>query len=639
MPGTRNKRGGGLRRWLGVMAILMLAGCAGNQAFREGQELIAAGRVEDGIARLEAAVASNPGNAEFRMALSTQRHMLLQRHLDAAEQARQAGRLQDAEAAYRRVLALSPGHHGATQGVASVQRQRRHQQVLSEVEMELGKPGGDVAASGARLRALLAEEPDNREAQRLQARLEEVNGMLARRETRLADAFRKTISLEFRDAPLQSVLDVVARIAGLNFFYDRDIRPDLKITVFTRDTTIEDAMRLVLATNQLQMKELGDNALLIYPDLPQKHKEYLPLSIRTFYLTNGDAKNVANSLRTLLRIRDIVVDERLGLLMIRETPEIIRMAERIIALQDIGDPEVMLEVEILEVKRTRLMELGIQWPSQLTLSPVPIKDVATTLATLKNLTQATTQANIGNMVINARAEDQDANVLANPRIRVRHKEKAKIQIGDRVPVITTTSTSTGFVSESVNYVDVGLKLEVEPTVYMDDEVGIKIGLEVSHLVREILSKSGTLSYQIGTRGANTVLRLRDGETQILAGLISDEDRRTANKMPGFGELPVLGLLFGSRKDDRQQSEILLSITPRILRSIRRPDLSTAEFDAGTDSSIGGRGLRMSGALGDAPPEVPVMPVQAPTVQEEAPPAVEPGGDEDAPPTVRKPPRL
>ncbi|MDD2740499.1 MAG: cohesin domain-containing protein, partial [Methylomonas lenta] len=164
---------------------------------------------------------------------------------------------------------------------------------------------------------------------------------------------------------------------------------------------------------------------------------------------------------------------------------------------------------------------------------------------------------------------------------------------DRVPVITTTSTSTGFVSESVSYVDVGLKLDVEPTIYLDEDVAIKVNLEVSSIVREVLSKSGSLSYQIGTRGANTMLRLKDGETQILAGLISSEERSAANKVPYLGELPIIGRLFKSQKDDSQRSEILLSITPRIIRSIKRPDLMMAEFDSGTDTYIGAEELSLS----------------------------------------------
>jgi general secretion pathway protein D len=417
---------------------------------------------------------------------------------------------------------------------------------------------------------------------------------------KLAAQYRQPISLEFREAPLRSVLEVVAKVSGLNFYYDKDIRPDLKATVFAKNTTTEDAIRLLLVTNQLEQKILNENSVLIYPSTPQKLKDYQTLAVRSFYLTNADVKAVSNSIKTIVKTKDMVVDERLGIIIVRDTPEAIRIAERIIALQDLGDSEVMLEVEIMEVKRSRLMELGIQWPGQLALSPLQIGNMPLTLDELRHLNSSSIQATLGSAVIKANKEDQSGNILANPRIRVRNKDKAKIQIGDRVPVITTTSTSTGFVSESVSYVDVGLKLEVEPNIYLDDEVAIKINLEVSNLVREIVSRSGTLAYQIGTRGASTVLRLKDGETQILAGLISDEDRSTANKLPLVGDLPIAGRLFGAQKDDTQRTEILLSITPHVVRTIGRPDMLDAEFESGTESSIGTPALRLS--AGVAAPE-------------------------------------
>lgn len=432
------------------------------------------------------------------------------------------------------------------------------------------------------------------------ASIDEARSKELRTDARLAAGYRKPITLEFRDAPLKAVFDVIAKVSALNFFFDKDIRADLKATILVKNTSIEDAVRLLLVTNQLEQKVLNDNTILIYPNTAQKLKDYQTLAVRTFHLTNADVKAVSTTLKTIVKTKDLVIDERLGLIIMRDTPAAIRIAERIVALQDLSDPEVMLDVEIMEVKRSRLLELGVRWPSQLTLTPLQFADSPLTLSGLRHLNASTVQAEVGSLSINAYKEDQDGNVLANPRIRVRNKEKAKILIGDRVPVITTTSTSTGFVSESVNYVDVGLKLDVEPTIYLDDEVAIKINLEVSSLVREVISKSGTLSYQIGTRGASTVLRLKDGETQTLAGLINDEDRSTANKVPGVGELPVLGRLFGSQKDDSQSSEILLSITPRLVRSIRRPDLFAAEFESGTESSIGADSLSLSNAESQTP---------------------------------------
>ena len=598
---------------LSTFVLILLSGCAGTKAFKDGNALMAEGKTEQGLTKLEEAVKLDPKNVEYRIALATRRSSIINRLIASGESARREGRLSDAEKSYRQVQSFEAENAMARQGLEALAKARRHQLVLTDAEVLLKKGTlPDLTEALEKLRPVFSENPSHKAALHLKARIEEQRAKLIRPEVKLAATFRKPISLEFRDAPLKSVMEVIAKVSGLNFFYDKDIRPDLKATVFAKNTTIEDAMRLLLVTNQLEQKILNENSILIYPSTPQKLKDYQTLAVRSFYLTNADVKAVSNSIKTIVKSKDIVIDERLGIIIMRDTPEAIRMAERIVSLQDLSDPEVMLEVEIMEIKRSRLLELGIQWPSQLTLSPLQIGGVPLSVEDLKNLTAATTQASIGNVVINARKEDQNGNILANPRIRVRNKEKAKIQIGDRVPAITTTSTSTGFVSESVNYIDVGLKLEVEPNIYLDEEVAIKINLEVSNLVREVLSKSGTLAYQIGTRGANTVLRLKDGETQILAGLISDEDRSTANKVPGLGELPIAGRLFGSQKDDTQRSEILLSITPRIVRSIQRPDRLEAEFESGTETSIGAQTLRL-GTVAQESSESPSEPSSSPAL--------------------------
>lgn len=573
---------------------LALVGCAATQAYNEGNALLAEGKTEQGLGKLEEAVSLDPKNAEFRIELAIRRASVINRLIAAGEGARREGRLTDAEKAYRQVQTLDADNTMARQGLDALVIVRRHRQVVTDAET-LFKKGTLVDLTDAleKLRPVLSENPSQKDALNVKARIDEARAKELRPEMKLAATFRKSISLEFRDAPLKSVLEVVSKVSGLNFYYDKDIRADLKATVFAKNTSIEDAMRLLLVTNQLEQKVLNENSILIYPNTPQKLKDYQTLAVRSFYLTNADVKAVSNTLKTIVKIKDMVIDERLGIIIIRDTPEAIRMAERIVALQDLSDPEVMLEVEIMEIKRSRMLELGIQWPNQLSLTPLQVGGAPLTLEDLRNTTAKTLQATFGSILVNANKQDQDGNILANPRIRVRNKEKAKIQIGDRVPVITTTSTSTGFVSESVSYVDVGLKLEVEPNIYLNEEVGIKINLEVSSLVREILSKSGTLSYQIGTRGANTVLRLKDGETQILAGLISDEDRTTANKVPLLGELPVAGRLFGSQKNANERSEILLSITPRIVRSILRPDMLLAEFESGTETNVGAQTLRLS----------------------------------------------
>ncbi|MDO8038632.1 secretin and TonB N-terminal domain-containing protein [Janthinobacterium sp. SUN137] len=570
--------------------LSLLAACAGNQAYNDGQAMLGAGRTEQGLALLEQAAQAEPTNAKYRIAVTNGRMRALNSLNGRAEALRQQGKLPEAQALYQQALVLDASNDVAQRGLAGVAQDERHRKLVQEAQASYQRGGeANIAQAQEALRQVLQERPTQREALALKSRIGEAQSKNLPSGGKLAAAYRKPVTLEFRDAPLRSVFDFISKVSGLNFVFDKEVDPALRATISVRDTSIEEAIAMLLGANQLEQSVTSDKSITIYPNTPQKVKDYQQLVVRTFFLANADVKTVAFSIKTLLKAKDVVTDERLGIIMLRDTPEMVRMAERIINVQDLADPEVMLEVEVLEVKRTRLMELGVRWPDQasLTLAGVGTGLGGLKVADLHRINGDNINLGIGGVTLNANKTDSDSNILANPRIRVRNKEKAKILIGDRVPVITVT-TNNGVSSDSVNYIDVGLKLDVEPNVYLDDEVAIKINLEVSNVVKEVISKTGTQAYQIGTRSASTVLRLKDGETQVLAGLISDEDRGTANKVPGVGELPVLNRLFGSQKDDAMRSEIVLSITPRLLRSIRRPDLMTAEFNSGTEASVGGR---------------------------------------------------
>jgi general secretion pathway protein D len=244
----------------------------------------------------------------------------------------------------------------------------------------------------------------------------------------------------------------------------------------------------------------------------------------------------------------------------------------------------MLEVEILEVTTTRKSNLGILPPNSITVS-TPTTGGVLTLDALRQMRSGDLLVSPVSASINFKLEDGYAKLLAAPRIRARNREKAKIMIGDRVPTITNTvtplTTGSSVVTGNVSYQDVGLKLEFEPQVYGNSEVGIKISLEVSNIAAEFTDSQGSRSYQIGTRNANTNLRLKDGETQILGGLISDQDRNVASKIPGLGHLPVVGRLFGNNDGSEQRSEIVLAITPRIVRNYAQQSPEARNIFSGT----------------------------------------------------------
>ncbi|CDG81978.1 cohesin domain-containing protein [Janthinobacterium agaricidamnosum] len=581
-------------RWCGALgAAALLSGCAAQFIRDDAQQQLKAGLYEQALRTYQDGVARYPDNVPLRAGLASARETVFARLVSSASAARTSGNDKEAAEIVRRALAINPNDARAGALGLDIERDRRQKEALASAR--------ELAGKGMRERAMLVVEtalkdnPKNTELLALQRQWELETRQSELVAARLAET--RPISLDFRDANLRMVLDVLTRNSGINFVIDKDVRQDLRTTVFLRQTRLEDALELITTTSQLAYKVLDSATVLVYPKTPEKAKEYQDLVIRAFYLSSADVKQTAALLKTMLKIREPFIDEKLNLIVIRETPETVRLAERLIALQDLAEPEVMMEVEVLEIKTSSLTELGIKYPDNLSLTPIaPAGSTGFTLGSLRGINRDTIGVNTPNLQINLHRDVGNVNILANPKIRARNREKAKILIGDKLPVITTTGSAanSNFISESVQYVDVGLKLDVEPNIYLDDEVAIKVGLEVSSLVREIKTSAGSLVYQIGTRTANTVLRLHDGETQLLAGLINNEERMSANRVPGVGDLPLVGRLFSSQRDDGQRTEIVLSITPRIVHNIRRPDLNQIEFWSGTENDIRSRPLTLPG---------------------------------------------
>jgi general secretion pathway protein D len=655
----------GAQALLALAAAVLLAACApGREFVRNGQQMLEQGQVEDGLAQIEQGMRLEPGNTGYRMLAIRQRDAQIGALLAQADAQRGADRLDEAEALYRRVIALAATNTRARAGLDALASLRRQRQRLDEAQALIAQ--GRPAEAGQRLRQVLAENPAHAQALSLQRQLDALDERVAQtRPPLLAPKLRKPVTLDFRDANLKAVFEALSRTTGINFVFDREVKPDIKVTLSIANISIEDVIGVLTVTNQLESKTLNDNTVLIYPNTPAKQKDYRELTVKTFYLANADAKTVSTMLKTVLKTKDLYADEKLNSLTMRDTADAIVLAGKLIAAQDLAEPEVLLDVEVLEVKRSRLTEIGIDPPGKFTVlnivpNPSTVVSTATGATTVVNNTLTTTQltldrlrgvsgANVGidNPSLNLRAENGDTNILANPRIRVKNRDKANILIGDRVPVITATSTANVGVSETVSYLDVGLKLEVEPQVFLDSEVGVKVSLEVSNIVREVRSRSGTLTYQIGTRLATTHLRLKDGETQALAGLISDEDRHSAVGLPWLLDLPLLGRLFSSERSDRSKTEIVLLITPRVVRNLVTESPDRNEHAGGTEAMVGLPQLRLHGpgrmamppasgaSRGPAAPAAGEPEPEPAPAEPEAPAPAAPASAPGAPPTGAK----
>lgn len=577
-----------------VLLALLLAGCAAQTAFNDAQVLLANQQPEAGLAKLEEAVARDGTNTEYRVALLLTRQKLLATTLEQADRALAADQRAEAERRYRRALDIDPSSQQARKALAGLARDDRHAKALDQADALWQDKKVEAARSQAA--AVLEENPRNERARALMRAIEAASDAKPS-ETRLAAAYRLPVSIDFKEATVKQVFEIIARSSGLNILFDKDVKTDQKTSISLKNSSVEAAIQYMLMANQLEQQVMDANTLLVYPNNPAKLKDYQQLVVKTFVLANANAKPVAEMIKTMVKSRDLVIDDKLNMVIMRDSADAVRLAEKLVALLDVAEPEVMLEVEILEVSRDRLMELGVNWPGSLSLAPLAGDAGVLTLADLRNLSSETLGASLSPLKINARKQDGDTNLLANPRIRVLNREKARVMIGNKVPSVSTTLSGVGgFATESVTYLDVGLKLEVEPIIYVNNDVTIKMALEVSNILSFATTAQGTTTYNIGTRSANTTLRLKDGENQVLAGLINDEDRRTANKVPGLGDLPLAGRLFGSTLNDGKKSEIVLSITPRLIRNVQRPTAAAGEFLSGTDGS-----LRRRAAPGSAEP--------------------------------------
>lgn len=631
------------RRLLTILASLLVAGCA--DTLQTDRALIESGKTQEGLARLAADTQKSPQDVSLRQYYYSAREAAVTRWLAQAKSALASGDSKQAAAMLDEVERADP-----------------HNPQAAALRHELAQGQGSDADLKAAQAAFAAKHYDEAEAT-LKARLQRVPQDAASRElmdkiraertqaaaqTALDPEYGKgKVSLEFQNAPLRSVFDVLSRQSGLSFAFAPGVPLDRPLTIFAKEIPIAEAITMLVEGNQLTRRALNSHTLLIGTEVPPPPPEPVGSGevVHAFYLTNADAKQVASLLQSLIPFKNLDVDDSLNLLLVRGNAAQVASAARLISLVDLAQPEVMLEVEVLEVGSDLVRNLGIQYPNQFTLLNVPpsASSVTTptgTTVTTPSPTPLTVESllhisadkiAINNPALNLRDDLGKVKLLANPQIRVKNRNDAHVQIGEKVPVFTSSLTPTGVVSNSVSYLDVGLKLDVKPQVLLDDNVQIKLTLEVSSILNQV-NNNGTLAYQIGTRNADTTLRLADNETQILAGLISDQDRSSANRVPGLGEIPLLGRLFSNNLDSHSRTEIILLITPHVLRNLDLAKVGQIEFPVGQG---GAPALATASAYPHPASPAPVAP-GTPPVQ---PPAISSQPVPLTPPNFKLPPGM
>lgn len=637
---------------LGGVVLLLgsLVACAGYQSHRRGMGAISEGRIAEGVLSLQQATLEAPSDDGYRRTFILQRDSAAVKLLRQAELAMEAGQYAEASEIIAELEKFLPSDARVIKGRNELEVAQRHAKVLESAQAHADKREWDQAIVLAR--QVLSEDPRSRRANGLLKRWMRMHADASGKELgvypKLKAAYRKPVSLSFTGASLRQVFESLKLASGVNYVFDKDVQQDVRMTLSVTDKPVEDVLRLVLATNQLEHRVLDEDTLLIYPNLPNKVADYREMVVRAFYLTNADVNKTASLIKSMAKVKEVHVDERLNLLLIRDSAEAVRLAEKLIATADMAEPEVMLELEVMEVNVSRLVQAGIQWPTSVSASVRGASGLSgqLTLDEFHDKSKSLVRLNFGDPIasIQLRSQKGDSNLLANPRVRVRNRQLAKIMIGDKVPVITVTNTANVGTAESVSYLDVGLKLNIEPAISLDEEVTMKLDLEVSNIIDTITRATGTQTYRLGTRNTSTVLRVRDGETSVLAGLIQKEDRRSNTGLPGLNELPLVSRIFGAGQDSDSKTEIVLLITPRILRNVELPGVGLQEFGSGTESAVGappiqlggmrdGRGgsgtVPTNGSSAIGPPAAPAEPI-APTNEKRVP---------DMPPPKVNPPPL
>jgi len=593
---------------LALVAILA-ASCA-PAALRAGR---LAERIQDydrAVVEYTKAVRARPADREARAGLERSRLLAAQEHFTRGRRLAAAGRTEQAVLEFQIASELNP-----TDG---------------EVERELKDARGQ-------LRARIAVQREGRtELETLieRARSLPLPGLDLPAEVKLP------ASLVFSDAPSRVIFTAIARFAGINVVFDPAFR-DTNLSVDLRESSLEDALASVASSTRNFYRVTAPKTITVIPDTPAKRREYEEEIVRTFYISNADLKEVIDLLRIVVDARKIAAINATNALTIKDTPERIAAAGRILAAIDKARPEVVIDVELLEVDRTRLKEYGLQLASPgapgISGSADANRD-GLSLRNLRSLTQADVLiSNLPALYYRLLKTDTNTRILASPRLRTSEGIAAQARFGERVPVPVTTFApiATGGIDQqpitSYVYENVGVGIDIQPRTHHDDEVSLAVKVEVSSISGTGFAGLPTF----GNRSISTTIRLRDGETNMLAGLIRDDERTVLSGIPGLSDIPVIGRIFAHNRRETQETDIILTLTPHIVRVLDLDERDLQPFRVGRD--LGLPVIEVPPDMsppGEETPEKPIPPV--PEMDPKASPKVDPKKPQPIKPPPKKP---
>jgi len=562
-----------------------------------GDQLAAKGDWDGAVAAYREALKKGPFDADVKERLAQAKTRAAERHYAEGRQHLKDNRLPEAVQAFKQALSLDPTrseHQAAVSDAFRLKDAREQAQAADKLK-----------ALGRLDEALVAYE----QAVQLDPNLTQaLDGITAVTEQQKGETSfggsTQPVTLRFQNAKLKEVFEILARAGGLNVLLDKEVKDD-PITIFIKDTPFPDALNLILSTNSLFAKRIGPDTLLISPNTKPKQDQYQDLLIRTFYFSNAKAKEMVNLVRTMLESKRVYVNEQLNALVVRDSPEKLKLAERIIHANDRREAEVELDLEVLEINRTKNLKYGFSFGKSGGAAAVPGTGGSVTGSNstfsyqqLTSLGPASYIFSIPTSVlVDFFKQDSDAKTLAAPKLRVLNMKQASVNIGEKQPILLSTTNvlpgqaATGAVPTtstvtSIEFKDTGVKLSVEPVIHLNDELTLKLKVEVTRLGDLVTLQANPLiqMFRFGTRTAETTLNMKDDESVVLAGLIQDEERKTRVSVPGLGDIPVLGQLFSTTTTETVTTEVVLTITPRIVRNVNVPGAEAQAFWSGTEAN-------------------------------------------------------
>jgi general secretion pathway protein D len=574
-----------------VILALMVAGCAAARSFRRGEEASSLGNWDEAVAEYTKAVQENPDKTEYKIALERATQNAARDHIARARDLESKDQLDAALLEYHRAVELDGSNRLAAARAIELEKIIR-----DRIEATRPKPAIDKLREEAR----------------------RTNGPL------LSPTAPLPVVSFGPNASVRDILNFIGTATGINVTYDQAYQ-DKAYTVRLEDVTLEQALQQIMAANQLFYKILNPKTIIVVPDNAQKHAQYDDLVVRVFYISHADVAELAQVLNTVMRIPTMPVQPTLlpnktaNTITVRATAPIVDVIERIIRANDKPRAEVVVDVQILEVNKNRAKTLGLNLNSYalgLTLSPevAPPNTPATNPPTspppfnLNTISQGISTADfylsIPTAVVNFLASDSHTKIVAKPQLRGAEGTKLTMNLGDEIPVLSTVfgaAAAGGFASvpqSSFNYRTVGIILEMTPRVTYDGEIVLDGFSVESSALGATISVAGQDVPSFASRKVTTKLRLREGESTLLAGLLKDEQRTILTGFPGLIRTPVLRSLFGQTNEQVNQSDIVMLLTPHIVRTHELTVQDLSSIYIGTQQNIG---------LGGPPPLIAPAP--------------------------------